>query len=301
MSLDSVKPDDPYGTDRRRLRAVLERDPGADGWFVYSVRTTGVYSRPSCASRPARPENVRFHRTADDAERAGFRACLRCRPQEPVPDPRHVAAVVAACARIERPGPPPALQELADDAGFSRFHFHRVFKAVTGLTPHAYLAARRADRVRDALARAETVTDAIYSAGFGSNGHFYTSAADILGMTPTSFRAGGLGVLIRHCTVPGPTGPVLVAVADRGVCAVLTGDRATPDDLVRQLVGTFHHARLADADRRLRAVVESCVRAAWRTVPAVGLPDEVRSFVLSALVRSAIGEITGEVVLSGTA
>src|SRR5919197_5655856 len=144
--------------DDARWRAVERRDRSADGTLVYSVRTTGVYCRPSCAARLPRRENVAFHATCADAERAGFRPCKRCRPNEPALADQHAAAVARACRQIEEAEETPSLAALARAAGLSRFHFHRVFKAVTGVTPKAYAAAHRGKRVREELTSSNTVT-----------------------------------------------------------------------------------------------------------------------------------------------
>src|SRR5580704_576958 len=184
-------------TDGDRWAAVVRRDPNADGYFYYSVRTTGVYCRPSCASRLARRENVCFHATCEEAEGAGFRPCKRCRPNGPELTAQRTASVAQACRLIEAAEDPPGLDALAEAVGMSRFHFHRVFKAVTGVTPKAYAAAHRARRVRDELCRTDTVTEAIYGAGFNSSSRFYAMASEALGMTPTDFRSGGEGTSIR--------------------------------------------------------------------------------------------------------
>jgi AraC family transcriptional regulator, regulatory protein of adaptative response / methylated-DNA-[protein]-cysteine methyltransferase len=223
-----------------RWAAVLGRDPRADGHFFFAVRTTGVYCRPSCPSRRARRENVSFHTTREEAERAGFRACKRCRPSEASLAEQRRAAVTRACRLIETADDPPTLDELADSTGMSRFHFHRVFKAATGLTPRAYAAGRRAERVRKELPRSQTVTEALYGAGFGSAGRFYATAADILGMTPTSFRCGGNGASIRFAVGSCSLGSVLVAATERGVCAILFGEN--PAALARDLRGRFPKA-----------------------------------------------------------
>src|ERR671934_2660817 len=183
----------PSSLDDGRWRAVQRRDRAADGTFVYCVRTTGVYCRPSCAARLPRRENVMFYATCADAERAGFRPCKRCRPNAPALAEAHATVVARACRLIEQAEEPPTLDALAQAAGMSRFHFHRVFKAVTGVTPRAYAAAHRTRRVRETLAHAGTVTEAIYDAGFNSNGRFYATSSEVLGMTPTNFRAGGAG------------------------------------------------------------------------------------------------------------
>jgi AraC family transcriptional regulator, regulatory protein of adaptative response / methylated-DNA-[protein]-cysteine methyltransferase len=190
-----------------RWQAVAARDRMFDGQFYYSVKTTGVYCRPSCAARLARPENVAFHLTREDAERAGFRPCKRCKPDQPALSEQQAAKMVTICRSIESAEEVPTLDALAQTAGLSPSHFHRLFKSVTGLTPRAYAMAHRAKRVRNELARTDSsVTEAIYGAGFNSNGRFYESSNEILGMTPTAYRAGGantkicfaIGVCIRQ-------------------------------------------------------------------------------------------------------
>src|SRR6266545_5475088 len=200
-----------FADDAARWDAVKRRDRAADGAFYYSVLTTGVYCRPSCASRLARRENVQFHATPAAAEKAGFRPCKRCRPNEPALADRQAKAIAKACRLIERADEMPSLDALAEAAGMSRFHFHRVFKSVTGLTPKAYADGHRARRVRAALTGRGSVTDAIYGAGFNSSGRFYAAASDLLGMTPTDFRAGGSGADIRFAVGQCSLGAILVA------------------------------------------------------------------------------------------
>src|SRR5262245_43889323 len=174
-----------------RWMSIVNRDASSDGQFYYSVKTTGVYCRPSCAARLARPENVRFHATCGDAEKAGFRPCKRCKPNQPGLAEQYAAKVTEACRIIEESETAPGLEELAKRVGVSAYHFHRVFKQVTGLTPREYAAARREQRVRDELARGGAVTEAIFDAGYNSSGRFYEKSDEVLGMTPTSYRAGG--------------------------------------------------------------------------------------------------------------
>ena len=182
-----------FSNDEDRWAAVVRGDRGAEGVFYYSVRTTGVYCRPSCAARLARRENVRFYSSCEEAEAAGFRPCKRCRPNEAGLTEQRAAIVAKACRLIETAEEMPNLEALAESAGMSRFHFHRVFKSVTGVTPKAYAAAHRARRMREELPRRSTVTEAIYGAGFNSNGRFYATSSEVLGMTPRNFRAG-----VRH-------------------------------------------------------------------------------------------------------
>jgi len=232
----------PVSSDDDRWAAVVRRDRRADGVFYYSVSTTGVYCRPGCAARRARREHVRFHATCEEAERAGFRPCKRCRPKEPGLGEQRAAAVAKACRMIEAAEDMPSLAALAGAAGTSRFHFHRVFKAVTGVTPKAYAAAHRARRVREELSRSDTVTDAIYGAGFNSNGRFYATSSEVLGMTPSDFRSGGTGASIRFAVGQCSLGAILVAATDKGVCAILLGD--DPAALVRELQDRFPRAQL---------------------------------------------------------
>uniref|UniRef100_UPI0005B27674 Ada metal-binding domain-containing protein n=1 Tax=Methylobacterium sp. B34 TaxID=95563 RepID=UPI0005B27674 len=154
--------------DAERWAALAARDPRADGTFVYAVRTTGVYCRPSCAARAARPENVSFHRTCAEAEAAGFRPCRRCRPDEPALAERRAEAVARACRLIETAETVPSLAALASAAGLSAYHFHRVFKDATGVTPRAYAAAHRAAAVARQLPGAASVTKALYMTGYAA-------------------------------------------------------------------------------------------------------------------------------------
>lgn len=215
----------PVSCEDPRWAAVLSRDAQADSSFVYAVRTTGIYCRPTCAAKLAKPENVRYFDTHRDAEAAGFRACKRCCPNAPSPDQQRAETVAAACRFIEAAEEPPALQALAQLAGLSPFHFHRLFKRITGVTPKQYATANRAGRVRKGLQQSATVTEGVYAAGYNSNSRFYEGNA--LGMTPTTYRRGGEGETIRYATGQCSLGPILVARSERGVCAILLGD----DDL----------------------------------------------------------------------
>jgi len=261
-----------FTRDEERWTAVVRRDRAADGAFYYSVRSTGVYCRPSCAARLPRRENVRFHATCSEAERAGFRPCKRCRPNES--EDRQASLVAAACRAIESAESAPSLAALARAAGMSRFHFHRVFRALTGVTPRAYADAHRAKRVRDGLARGASVTEAIYDAGYNSNGRFYSSSTDHLGMTPSEFRAGGDGVSIRHAAGKCWLGTILVAASDKGVCAILLGD--DPKLLLADLRKRFPKARLVEGDGAFARSVAAV--AAFVAQPARGLelPLDIR-------------------------
>ena len=248
--------------DEARWAAVIARDAAFDGRFFYSVETTGVYCRPSCAARRPNRANVRFHDTAEDAERAGFRPCKRCKPGEPSLVQQHAEKVKEACRLIETAEAEPKLDDLAQAVGLSPYHFHRIFKAALGVTPKAYATAQRNKRVRDELGRSATVTQAIYAAGFNSNGRFYANSSEVLGMTPSDFRSGGAKAEMRFAVGACSLGAILVAASDKGVCAILLGD--DPESLLKDLQDRFPRARLLGGDKdfeRLTAKVISFVEA----------------------------------------
>jgi AraC family transcriptional regulator of adaptative response/methylated-DNA-[protein]-cysteine methyltransferase len=232
--------------DAARLAAVGRRDPAADVHFFYSVATTGVYCYPSCAARPALQHNVAFHRTREEAERAGFRPCKRCRPDLPPRAEREAHMVEVACRRLEEADAAPSLTELAAYVGLSPHHFHRLFRRIAGVTPKAYAAAHRQSRVQHRLTAGAKVTETIYSAGFNSSGRFYEAADDMLGMTPSRYRAGGMGETIRHAIGHSSLGVVLVAATERGVCAILLGSES--DVLLSDLRARFPRAVMQEAE-----------------------------------------------------
>lgn len=276
-------------TTNPRWARVVARDPAADGQFVYSVRTTGVYCRPSCPARRARPENVRFHDTAAAAELAGFRACKRCRPNQPSDASTHGTLVAAACRRIEAQDKAPTLRALAADAGMSEFHFHRVFKRLTGLTPRQYAAAHTTRRVRDALAGPGTVTDAIIEAGYGSSSRFYERSDAILGMTPRRYQSGGADQHIRFAVGDCALGVVLVAASDKGVCAILLGD--DPEALLHDLQDRFPRAHLEGGDAGFDTTVAQVVGLIDAPGQRLDLPLDVRGTAFQQRVWLALRDI----------
>jgi len=278
-----------FSSDEQRWAAVVRRDSNADGLFYYSVRTTGVYCRPSCASRPALRKNVRFHANREDAEQAGFRPCKRCRPDAPGLVEQHAAGVEKACRLIETSEETPNLDTLAHAAGMSRFHFHRVFKRLTGLTPKGYADARRAQRVRDELPKLGSVTEAIYDSGFNSNGRFYAKSAEVLGMTPSNFRAGGAGESIRFALGECSLGSILVAATARGICSIALGD--DPGRLLQDLEDRFPRAQLVGGDGDFEDLVARVVGLV--ETPAIGfdLPLDVRGTAFQQRVWQALREI----------
>jgi AraC family transcriptional regulator, regulatory protein of adaptative response / methylated-DNA-[protein]-cysteine methyltransferase len=281
-----------------RWASVLARSAEADGTFFYSVRTTGVYCRPSCPARLARPENVRFHQTHEDAERAGFRPCKRCKPDQPSIAAHHAGMVTEACRLIEGAQRTPSLEELAAHVGMSPFHFHRVFKAVMGLTPREYAAAQRGERMRQELGRSGSVTAAIYESGYNSNRQFYGEARQVLGMTPTIFRTGGADADIRFAVGECSLGSILVAQSEIGVCAILLGD--DPDALARELQDRFPRATLVGADPEFEELVSKVV--GFVEAPGLGLdlPLDVRGTAFQRRVWQALQEIPAGATVSYT-
>ncbi|MDI2142503.1 MULTISPECIES: bifunctional DNA-binding transcriptional regulator/O6-methylguanine-DNA methyltransferase Ada [unclassified Pseudomonas] len=275
--------------DDPRWSAVVARDPRADGQFVYAVKTTGIYCRPSSLARLPKPQNVEFFDTAEEAEAAGYRPSKRASKDQSDVAAQHAATVAAACRQIETAETLPALNELADAAGLSPFHFHRVFKAATGLTPKGYAAAHRSRRVRQRLADGDSVTDALYDAGFNSNSRFYEAADQLLGMKPGDFRAAGQNSNIRFAVGQCSLGAILVAQSDRGICAILLGD--DPHQLVCDLQDQFRRANLIGADAGFEQLIAHVV--GFIETPAIGLdlPLDVRGTAFQERVWQALREI----------
>jgi AraC family transcriptional regulator of adaptative response/methylated-DNA-[protein]-cysteine methyltransferase len=272
-----------------RWQAMTARDRRADGSFVYSVRTTGVYCRPSCPARLARPENVAFHASPEEAEKAGFRPCKRCRPDQPAPAQIQTARIAAACRQIESAEELPSLAALAAAAGLSPFHFHRLFKAITGTTPKKYAQAWRGRRLREELRRGGSVTTALYDAGFNSSAPFYDSAAHMLGMTPGQFRAGGQDKVIRFALTERRLGRLLVACSDIGVCAIALGD--DEEQLRRELARDFPRASLIAGDSDFAGTVGKVVALIERPANGFDLPLDIRGTAFQQRVWQALRDI----------
>jgi AraC family transcriptional regulator of adaptative response/methylated-DNA-[protein]-cysteine methyltransferase len=285
MTVENIRPVNATEVDAR-WTSIVTRDPRADGTFYYSVKTTGVYCRPSCAARRAKPENVQFHATCREAETAGFRPCRRCKPGQESLASQHAASIAEVCRFIEESEESVGLAQLASRAGLSTYYFHRVFKAITGLTPKAYAAAHRAKRVRSKLGVSSSVTEAIYDAGYNSNGRFYETSNEVLGMTPSTYRAGGANAEIRFAVGECSLGSILVARSERGVCAILLGDDA--DELARDLQNRFPRAELIGGDAEFEQLVSRVV--GFVEAPALGLelPLDVRGTAFQQRVWQAL-------------
>lgn len=277
---------------------VVTRNAEADGKFYYAVKTTGVYCRPSCAARPARPENVDFYSTREEAEKAGFRPCKRCQPAQSSRVEQYAAKITQACRIIEESETVPLLEDVAKQIGMSAYHFHRVFKQITGLTPRQYAAAQREKKVRYELSRASTITKAIFDAGYNSNSRFYEKSNKVLGMTPSNYRAGGADTEIRFAIGECSLGSVLVARSDRGICAILLGD--DPDKLVCDLQDSFPRANLIGGDTDFEQIVARVV--GFIEAPGIGLdlPLDVRGTAFQQRVWQALRQILAGQTMSYT-
>ncbi|MCS3979974.1 AraC family transcriptional regulator of adaptative response/methylated-DNA-[protein]-cysteine methyltransferase [Bradyrhizobium japonicum] len=278
----------PVADDPRWAR-VLARDKVADGHFWYSVSTTGVYCRPSCPSRAANPKNVQLHDCLASAKATGFRPCRRCNPDGSSVEAGNTTLVAKVCRIIETSEEEPSLQELAGAAGLSPGYFHRIFKAATGLTPKGYAAEFRARKVREGLVSGNSVTEAMYDAGFNSSGRFYEKSMGMLGMTPSQYRAGGANEEIRFAVGQSSLGPILVASSKKGVVAILLGDDA--EELVHDLQDRFPKARLIGADRDYEAMVARVVGAVEAPGIGLDLPLDIRGTAFQQRVWQALQEI----------
>lgn len=257
-----------------RWASIVRRERSADGALWYSVVTTGVYCRPSCPSRVAKPENVRIHDTIAQARATGARPCLRCRPDDASCESAQAALVASACRLIEAREERVTLAELAREIGLSPWHFQRVFKAVTGLSPRGYAEALRSGRLRDALRKGTSVTDAIHEAGYGSNGGFYAKAEAVLGMKPHAALRGGTAERLRVAFGRCSLGVVLVASSGKGVAAILMGD--DPDSLVKDLQDRFPRAALVGGDRDYERRVATVIALVEEPGRGLDLPLDIR-------------------------
>jgi AraC family transcriptional regulator, regulatory protein of adaptative response / methylated-DNA-[protein]-cysteine methyltransferase len=286
----------PSVADDPRWARIVARDKTADGHLWYSVMTTGVYCRPSCPSRVANAKNVQLHDSLEGAKATGFRPCKRCNPDGLSADAENVALVAKVCRIIEESEEEPSLEELSEAAGRSPSYFHRMFKAITGVTPKEYATAHRAAKVRHGLASGSSVTEAIYDAGFNSSGRFYEKSTDMLGMTPSQYRAGGNNEDIRFAVGQTSLGAILVASTNKGVAAILLGD--DPDELVRDLQDRFPKAHLIGADNGYEALVVRVVGFVEAPKIGLNLPLDVRGTAFQERVWKALQEIPAGATVS---
>ncbi|HEX8593034.1 MAG TPA: bifunctional DNA-binding transcriptional regulator/O6-methylguanine-DNA methyltransferase Ada [Pseudomonas sp.] len=279
----------PLAEDDPRWGAVLARDASADEQFVYAVRTTGVYCRPSSLSRLPRRENVVFFDSAADAEAAGYRPSKRAAADQTRVAAQHAMLVANACRAIEQAELLPDLKQLAMASGLSPYHFHRVFKSVTGLTPKGYANAYRGQKVRQQLSRSGSITEALYDAGFNSNSRFYAASSTLLGMKPNQYRNAGANTEIRFAVGQCSLGAILVAQSALGVCAILLGE--DPDLLIRDFQDQFRNATLIGADPDFEQLVARVVGLVEAPSTGLDLPLDLRGTAFQQRVWSALKTI----------
>jgi len=272
-----------------RWKSFAAKDPSADGRFFIGVKTTGIYCRPSCPARTPKPQNVAFFESAEAAERAGFRPCKRCHPDRPSLWTLRGDIVAEVCRRIESAEAIPSLDALAKKAGFSPYHFHRLFKSATGMTPAAYGRAHRASRMREALTHGESVTAAIHEAGYGSASRFYETSDKVLGMKPSDYRSGGVHTEIFYSVGESSLGRILVAHTGRGICAIFLGDE--PEPLIADLKRRFPKAIISEAGPDFGATVAQVVSFVEQPGRGLDLPLDLLGTNFQKRVWAALQEI----------
>ena len=278
-----------YSTDELRWDALSQRDQKAYGSFFYAVKTTGIYCHPTCYSRLPKRENVAFFDSYIEAEQAGFRACQRCKPGEISPEQQQIETIMRACRLIEESEEPPKLQELAEAIGLSQYHFHRLFKRITGVTPKDYSSTQRRRRFQSRLHEGSSVTDAIYESGFGSSSRVYENAASMLGMTPSKYQNGASSVSIRFAVEQSYLGWVLVAATERGVCAIDFGEE--PEALIGQLQARFPKAHLQNDDPEFANWIGQVIALIQTPNRGLNLPLDIQGTAFQQRVWKALQEI----------
>lgn len=268
--------------ERQWRKAFAERDSDWDGEFVAAVKSTGIYCRPSCPARRPKPENLRFFAKLRDAERAGFRACKRCRPDKVRRDRQAVDRAAALLKQADRRW---LLADLAKEVGYSPAHLQRIFKRILGLSPAAFYRALREERARNALSDRDSVTDAIYDAGYGSSSEFYAAVEGKLGMTPSVWANGGVGVTIRWVIAPTSLGPILLAASDKGVCRLSFGEGR------EQLVARFPKAELLEGGDDLASLTAQVVAEIETPSQFHEIPLDTAGTIFQQKVWQALREI----------
>ncbi len=274
-------------TTEQKWQRVLSRDRSQDGRFFYAVKSTGIFCRPSCPSRRPRRASVEFFDSASDAQRAGFRACHRCKPTELAAQARATrAATLYIDSHLDETL---RLSTLADEVGLSQWHLHRLFTRELGVTPRGYQEAQRLKKFKSELGSGRKVTDAVYEAGFGSASRLYEKSTRALGMTPTQYKAGAHGLAITYTVFDCDLGKVLIAATEKGICALRFADEEEP--LVAELAAEFPAAQLTRDDRKLREYSDAVRDHLEGTQPALDLPLDVRATAFQRRVWEILQQI----------
>lgn len=275
--------------DDPRWDILVNRRSDAGAAFVYGVLTTGIYCTPCSPTRLPRPENVVFFDSARDAEAAGFRPSLRNAGDSHALQLKHAEAVAQACRLIDAAESMPTLTALAEQVGISGFHFHRIFKRLTGLTPRAYSVASLRSRVKVQLSQSVSITHALYEAGYNANSRFYEASQNMLGMKPSEYRAGGTNVDIRFALGESSLGSILVATSSKGICAISLGD--DPHALIEAFQDQFPNANLIGADAAFEQLVAEVVGFVESPATGLALPLDIRGTVFQERVWQALRDI----------
>ncbi|MBL8780138.1 MAG: bifunctional DNA-binding transcriptional regulator/O6-methylguanine-DNA methyltransferase Ada [Alphaproteobacteria bacterium] len=277
-----------YASDAARYRAFAARDINADGRFIVAVKTTGIYCRPNCSARPPKRENIEFFDDIPSARAAGYRACLRCKPDGAPQSARIAKVVTEACRRLERDENVPSVADLARVAGFSEGRFHKLFKQATGLSPKQYALAKRVEKFRERLKGGETVTAALYDSGFNSSSRAY-EASRRLGLKPRDVKTGGAALVLKAAVAKCSLGFVGIAMSERGLCALAFGDTATAAHEAVQ--SRFPKARLIAAERELNSALARVVALVEAPSGSLDLPLDIRGTVFQERVWQALRRI----------
>lgn len=264
------------GNEEELWNAVVSKDAGFDGQFVFAVSSTGIYCRPSCPSRRPRRENVSFFQLPEAAEQAGFRSCRRCHPRNARVIEPSVEMAQQVCRLIEdNQGEPVTLASLSEQIGVSSFHLQRTFKSVMGVSPSQYAEGCRINRFKQSVRDGEAITNAIYDAGYGSSSRLYETAASQLGMTPATYGKGGRGAVINYAIVECSLGRLLVAATSKGLCSVKLGD--SDEELKTDLVNEFPAAEIRRDEKPLGAWLQAVVDYLGQKSPHIDLPLDIRA------------------------
>ncbi len=270
-------------------QAVIDKDANQDGKFFFAVKTTGIYCRPSCPSRAPKRVNVEFFADADAARQSGYRACLRCAPDGVSKRQQQTEAILKACRLIESSSERIHLAQLAEKVGLSPYHFHRMFKDVTGVTPLEYFKSRQIAQIGASIRSESSITEAIYEAGFGSSSRFYENADAMLGMRPRTYKAGGRGEVIRVSIRSCALGLVLVAATAVGICTIEFGDNA--DELGRRVAERFPNSLIVKEDAQFEMWLEKILAHIQLPANSLDLPLDIRGTAFQQQVWKALRDI----------
>ncbi len=278
-----------FNTDDAKWKAVIDNNSTADDTFYYAVMTTGVYCRPSCSSRLPNRANVEYYTTCKEAEIAGYRACKRCNPSANSKTLEIEQKIIRACRIIEESETHLKLEELAARVDLSPYHFHRLFKKFVGVTPKQYASQHQSQRFQKSLKTSPSITDAIYSAGFGSSGSAYDKSQDHIAMKPKDYRKGAIGITITYGLAQCFLGWVIVAATDRGICAIEFGD--DPDLLPGQVQTRFPKAQLKKADIGFDSLIKEVVDFIKAPEDTFQLPLDIQGTAFQQKVWNVLRQI----------